>query len=228
MWGYSGGAIATVFAAELATQYATELSFAGAAIGGVVPNMTVVIHNINSSPFTGNIPAGLVGVTNQYEDASAFLLSSLKESGPYNRTGFFKVKEYTILESWAAFAGQDIFEYFVNGIGVMYAPVMLKVLRSNTVMGYHGTPQMPMFVHQGVRDKFSDISLTDALVERYCGIGVRVRYERNSVGGHIAEITNGPPRVQAWLAGVLEGTGEVEEGCDVRNVTVAIVDVPDF
>ena len=51
---------------------------------------------------------------------------------------------------------------------------------------------------------------------------------RNTVGGHLAEIANGPPRAQAWLQGVLEGTGgSVQEGCEVLDVAVSIVDFPD-
>ena len=47
MWGYSGGALATEWAAELQPTYAPELNFAGAAIGGLTPNITSVLDTIN-------------------------------------------------------------------------------------------------------------------------------------------------------------------------------------
>ncbi|KAJ6441539.1 secretory lipase [Purpureocillium lavendulum] len=42
MWGYSGGSVATNWAAELQPAYAPELKIAGAAVGGTVPNITNV------------------------------------------------------------------------------------------------------------------------------------------------------------------------------------------
>lgn len=58
MWGYSGGALASEWAAELAVQYAPELNFSGAALGGLTPNVTSVLLAIN-----GTIAAGLAPVS---------------------------------------------------------------------------------------------------------------------------------------------------------------------
>lgn len=230
MWGYSGGAVATEFAAELAVQYAPELTFSGAALGGVVPDGRLIFDAINRSPYAGDLPALLVGAMNQYPEAYAFLVGSLKESGPYNRTGFLAVERMTILQAFAYYAGQDVWEYFVQGREVVNAPVIKRVIERNIVMGYHGVPDMPLFVYQAVGDKFSHIRYTDGLVERYCGIGARIEFQRNSIGGHLAEIVNGAPRALEWLVGVFEGpVGDpLAEGCDIRTVAVNITDIPDF
>jgi len=55
MWGYSGGSVATEFAAELSVQYSPEMEFAGAVLGGVVPNITGVLDRVNGSPYVRNI-----------------------------------------------------------------------------------------------------------------------------------------------------------------------------
>lgn len=59
-WGYSGGALATEWAAELQVDYASELSFAGSAMGGLTPNVTSVLETINMK-----ISAGLAPVSCQ-------------------------------------------------------------------------------------------------------------------------------------------------------------------
>lgn len=59
-WGYSGGALATEWAAELQADYASELSFAGSAMGGLTPNVTSVLETINMK-----ISAGLAPVSCQ-------------------------------------------------------------------------------------------------------------------------------------------------------------------
>ena len=234
MWGYSGGSIATEWAAELAIQYAPELTFSGAAIGGVVPDVRFTdepdspFATINTSPYAGDVFAALIGLVNQYPDAYAHLVNSLKTSGPYNRTGFLAVERMSIVEAFAHYAGHNIWDYFVQGKEVVNNPVIKRVIERNGVMGYHGVPDMPLFVYQAVGDRFTPIRNTDELVARYCGIGARIEFQRNSVGGHLAEITNGVGRAVAWLGKVLEGGGGLLEGCDVRTVAVNITDIPDF
>lgn len=229
MWGYSGGSVATEFAAELSVQYAPELDFAGAVLGGVVPNITGVLDRVNGSPYVGNVFAFLVGSLNQHPEAYNFLVDSLKPEGPYNRTTFLAVKGMRIVEAFAFYAGQNVFDYFVQGRNIVNVSLLKKVWDSKSSMGYHGVPQMPMFVYQAVSDSFTPISNTDALVERFCRASATIRYERNTVGGHFAEITNGMPRALAWLATVLEGPGEGDplRGCDVRTVAVNITDISD-
>jgi hypothetical protein len=56
MWGYSGGALASEWAAELQVQYAPELNFSGAALGGLTPNVTSVLMAINKSYAAGLAP----------------------------------------------------------------------------------------------------------------------------------------------------------------------------
>lgn len=58
MWGYSGGALATDWAAELQADYASELSFSGAAMGGLTPNVTSVLLSINRKVSAGLAPVG--------------------------------------------------------------------------------------------------------------------------------------------------------------------------
>lgn len=55
-WGYSGGALATEWAAELQLDYAPELSFAGSAMGGLTPNVTTVLMAINAKISAGLAP----------------------------------------------------------------------------------------------------------------------------------------------------------------------------
>jgi len=67
MWGYSGGALASEWAAELQTKYAPEISFVGMAIGSVTPNVEIVFNTINKGLFAGQpglSAAGFLGLGN--------------------------------------------------------------------------------------------------------------------------------------------------------------------
>ncbi|KAI0452412.1 secretory lipase-domain-containing protein [Xylaria acuta] len=225
LWGYSGGSIASTFAAELQAAYAPELNFAGAAVGGIVPDLTEVF----SKPIGNNsaaIPAGLLGVTAQYPSAREFLISQLKTSGPYNATGFLRALNFTAPQSQAYFGFQNISEYFVNGLGGLYeAPELTRVFGDNEYEGYHGIPQMPLFVYKAIHDDSNGIATSDDLITHYCKVGANILYHRNTIGGHSDEFINGVPRAFEFLSAVLEGSYAQKyntTGCTWVDVTVNV------
>lgn len=225
MWGYSGGALASEWAAELQVQYAPELNFSGAAVGGLTPNVTSVMNKVNGTASAGLIPSGILGLSSQYPAAYDFLVQQLKTSGQFNKTGFLGAKNMSLDETIQYFADQDIFEYFMDGSSAFQEPVVQKVINSDGLMGYHGIPQMPIFAYKAIQDEVSNIGDTDALVEKYCAVGASILYQRNSVGGHGAEFVNGDARAFEWLSSALNGTLQ-QTGCLIQNVTVNITSIP--
>ena len=229
LWGYSGGSLASEWAAELQVQYAPELNFSGAALGGLLPNLTSVMASIMGTPYAGLIPSALLGLGSQYPQAYEFLLEKLKPAGPYNQTMFLSAKNMTLDEALEAFANQNIYEYFVDGNADLQMPIIQKVFDNDGFMGYHGVPQMPLFVYKAIADEFSKVEDTDALVNKYCTVGANILYQRNTVGGHIAEVTNGDAMAFEWLSSVLDGTYSTmfsSQGCTIQNVTVNITSSP--
>ncbi|KAH0832463.1 hypothetical protein AYO21_05147 [Fonsecaea monophora] len=223
MWGYSGGSIASEWATELQVQYAPELNFSGVALGGLVPNGTSILHTIDGTPAAGLIPSFLLGVVKQYPAAYQALTSNLRLSGPHNATGFLAVQNMSYLEAAVAFMNQSILaDYFVNGTAFLQQPVVQRVFNVDGLMGYHGVPQMPMFIYKAIQDEYSLISDTDTLVNRYCGAGANILYQRNRAGNHLDEETNGDERAFDWLEAALNGTLTMQPGCTVQNVTVNI------
>ena len=59
LWGYSGGAVASEFAAELQVRYAPELQFAGVAIGGLTPNISSIRDLVDGTLLAGLTPSWL-------------------------------------------------------------------------------------------------------------------------------------------------------------------------
>ena len=225
MYGYSGGALASEWAAELQVQYAPEMAFAGAALGGLTPNVTSVIESVNGGPSADLIVNGVLGLTSQAPAAQAYVLGQLKPGGPFNATGFLAARVQSTAMDDRQFYNQSIFDYFTSGPAVISNPVLQALVNRDGIMGYHGVPQMPVFAYKAVHDEISAIADTDALVARYCGVGANILYQRNSVGGHTAEALNGAQRLGAFLLAVLGGTYEARynaTGCTIQNVTVAL------
>jgi hypothetical protein len=81
VWGYSGGALASEFATELQQDYAPELGFVGAAMGGLTPNATSVRDTVEGTVTAGLIPLWLVGVTSQFPTVRKYVVSKLSPVG---------------------------------------------------------------------------------------------------------------------------------------------------
>ncbi|KIW97677.1 uncharacterized protein Z519_01261 [Cladophialophora bantiana CBS 173.52] len=223
MWGYSGGSIASEWAAELQVQYAPELNFSGVALGGLVPNGTSILHTIDGTPAAGLIPSFLVGAMKQYPAAYQYLVSNLKTSGPYNATGFLAVQNMSYLEAAVAFMNQSVLNnYFIDGTSLFQQPIIQRIFNIDGLMGYHGVPQMPMFIYKAMHDEYSHVGDTDSLVARYCEAGANILYQRNTAGNHLDEETNGDERAFDWLKAALNGSLMMHRGCTVQNVTVSI------
>ena len=218
MWGYSGGTIATEAAAELQVQYAPELHLAGAVLGGQVDDLSASFDLINKSPIAATMIAALLGVTTQYPEAAAYLRSRLI---PETANEFLGVRNMKVFDAVKHFMMKDVYRYFINGKEDLQEPVLQRVFNVEMKLGYHGVPAMPMFIYKAVKDQYCPIHLTDALVERYRGVGADITYERNVVGGHVAEIENGKQRAIDWLWRVFVGS-YFPSGGEVRDVEIKI------
>lgn len=225
LWGYSGGTIASENAAELQSTYAPDLNIVGAALGGTVANLSSVIPAVTGTRWAGLLPEVTLGLFSQYPEAMTYLHNHLKEAGPHNATEFLAAQNMSIAEAFAYYNGSDIFNYFTNGAAFYQAPLVQYILKRETYMGFRGIPLMPLFFYHAVHDEITHISNPQALVKRYCSAGADVLFERNTVGGHVAEETNGDARAMAWLEKVLSGD-MVGEGCVVKDVTLDVTDSP--
>ncbi|KAL5610604.1 hypothetical protein FOBRF1_006721 [Fusarium oxysporum] len=231
LWGYSGGALASEWASELAVQYAPDLQgkVLGAAIGGLTPNVTAVLDAISGKDSAGLAPSSILGLTSQYPDVRKYVVSQLKTHGKNNKTAFLAAVNYTLAEAGAAFADVDIFDFFKTGGKLFRDPRLLHVINRDGIMGYHGVPQWPIFAYQGIKDEISPIQNTDKLIERYCAVGANILYQRNTVGTHADNSFLNAPDAIDWLTTVLRGAYAQTyktEGCTIKNVTSNSTAIP--
>ncbi|KAJ4393962.1 hypothetical protein N0V93_003179 [Gnomoniopsis smithogilvyi] len=224
-WGYSGGALATEWAAELQADYASELSFAGSAMGGLTPNVTTVLETINLKISAGLAPPAIIGLLSQWPAAKEWLYSKLTTNtvGTYTAANFLAAENYTLSQAESSYEFQNIYKYFVDGLSDITDPTVSGVVDQDGVMGLHGVPLMPVYVYKTINDQISPIADTDALVASFCEQGANILYQRNTVGTHGTEEVYGDPAATLFLDAVLTGTyadAYTTTGCTVQNVTV--------
>ncbi|ORX96961.1 secretory lipase-domain-containing protein, partial [Clohesyomyces aquaticus] len=169
MYGYSGGSFATEWAAELQTQYAPELKFSGAGIGGAFPNIANTIQKLsNNEALSGHLRNAIVGIGNENLYAQTVAMSILNKSSwsEVNKTVLDPSSmPFTQLQS---FVGQ-----------VLQSPAISNILKRDGMMGYHGVPQMPLLVHRHDADQLSDTADTTKLVDEFCSVGANIYYHIN-------------------------------------------------
>ncbi|KAL4955922.1 secretory lipase-domain-containing protein [Aspergillus filifer] len=206
LWGYSGGSLASGFAAELQPEYAPELSIAGAALGGTVPEILPVIKATNKGVFTGLVPAGVQGLANEYPSAVQLIREGIV---PDKWAKFNKTQNLCLTGNIIEYLGEDIYSY-VNDPNLFENEVATELMDANK-MGQR-TPEIPLLIYKAVNDQISPIENTDDLYDTYCAGGADVEYVRDLLSEHALLTITGAPDAFMWLMDRLEGV-EVTKGC---------------
>ncbi|KAJ8060344.1 hypothetical protein OCU04_010677 [Sclerotinia nivalis] len=218
MWGYSGGSLASEWAAELQPSYAPELSFKGAALGGLVPNITSVLLSTNKSFFSGLIPAGIIGLTNAYPKFKEFVHEHVL---PSKASGFYKASTQCFSNNTSTYLNQDISSYLDQEITTFLTGYPKEILDMTGQMGVYGTPKMPIFLYKAIEDQVSVIEDTDAVFSKLCSQGANIEYVRDMLGDHTSESITGAGDAFLFLIDRFNGVA-VKSGCTSSNVLTTL------
>lgn len=215
LWGYSGGALASGWAAELQPSYAPELDIKGVAEGGLPVNPRHVLTGANGGPFAGIAMGGIVGVSHAYPELAQFMDTYLTDEG---KAAVAKAGSQCNSSNAATFAFKDLYKYFTIP-NPLDQPVPTQVL-DDVTMGKH-TPTAPLFVYHSINDELVPGKDTDAIVQKYCASGGRVTYQRDFLSEHIALVITGAPDALNWLTDRLSGR-PASNGCSTRTVVSSL------
>ncbi|GAB09862.1 putative lipase [Gordonia araii NBRC 100433] len=195
MTGYSGGAIATGWAAELHKTYAPELNVVGAAMGGVPADISDLLNNANNNLTSGLIMGGMIGVAREYPELERFMRAKMNPLGQ----ALVASKNPMCLTYHAAIAP------FINIKGLfnvpgdpMRHPTARKVL-DQLRMG-RTTPEFPMLINQAVMDEVVPVGQVDRTVRQYCSRpGAQIEYVRDHFSEHVTLAALSFPSSMVWL-----------------------------
>ena len=219
MWGYSGGAIATAWAASLQKAYAPELQIIAVASGGTPADVIGIAMNadtntVTNAGFFNLILSAIEGVNRSYPQTVTPILNakglaafeSLKDGcvgatsdGSATPTGH--LADYTTTS--------DPF----NSPGTLaVAPLITLPLAGNN-------PIVDTFVYHSQLDELIPIAGADAMVAAWCKGGSHVAYYRGASGDHVAFEATGGPLAIAYLESRLNSspTTVVPPGSAVCN-----------
>lgn len=222
VYGYSGGAFASQWAAQLQPAYAPALDIGVVAYGGLAVNATAALPTVNGGPSAGLVVLAFLGTTAQFPDARKILVDNLHTTGPYNATTFLSAAKLDVQTAQMLFQNQDISKYFVNGFSFLSEPAFVRAFYDDTLAGHADTPTIPLYVFHAVRDQISPIKDMDELVEKYCAAGASITYRRNTAGDHTSGGIAEGIRALNWLGGFFNGTQQPIHGCATEEVSAPL------
>ncbi|WP_157514228.1 lipase family protein [Nocardia concava] len=199
IFGYSGGARGSEFAAELAADYAPELNLRGVAAGGVTVDIASTARAIDGT-FSGPIAAAAaLGIGRAYPELS--MESYFPDAGFRNTVG-----NSCLLQLEAAYPMMRLSDHTVTpgGVSLLDIPQIAAVVGTLRA-GTYGTPSMPLYIYHAMNDETAPLPDTDALIGDYCARGVNVTYHRLPGVEHLTGNVAGSPAALEWIGQRLTG-----------------------
>ncbi|MEU7144874.1 lipase family protein [Nocardia sp. NPDC046473] len=218
MWGYSGGAIATSWAAELQPSYAPELRIKGVASGGIPSDTRELAKVNNGTLFAGLVFAAIIGVSREYPDLAQALASHVNPLGQ----AIIAIKKplCTNLTS-VVVPGMNYLGLFDHD--PFQDPVLNKVF-DDTSLG-KAVPTAPMFLYESVNDQITAPWRVDSLVDTYCrDPHASVNYHRDLVSEHLSLTVTGAASALLWLRDRLDGI-PAPGGCSTETQNTMLTDL---
>lgn len=211
--GYSGGAIATEWAAELAPSYAPDVNsrIIGSAMGGVLVDPAHNLHYVEGTPiWAGVMPMAIIGVARAFDiDLTPYLSANgakvyaeLQKASITNALGQYPGLKWTDLAKPEYPTPEDVPEYVhaANQLIMGTAP---------------GAPGHPLFIGQGAAGELEGtpgnkpgIGRGDGvmiagdvrtLARQYCSAGVKVEYHQYDLTSHVTSAIPWLGEAVPWL-----------------------------
>jgi hypothetical protein len=187
LWGYSGGAQATLSAAEQHPCYAPELNIVGAAAGGLPVDITTTsgrFEDAYDGSLLSGIPLGaIIGISREFPDVE--LLGALT---PQGRTMVAAAAEMSAQQLFMSFPFLHCGHYLT--VPSVFDIPGLRAAFEASRLG-QGTPTTALYLYHGVHEQNLAIGDADKFVEAYRSAGASVTYRRLRFGEHIIVAATG-------------------------------------
>jgi alpha-beta hydrolase superfamily lysophospholipase len=195
LWGYSGGGLASAWAAEMCGDYAPELDIVGAVLGSPVGDLGNTFRRLNGKLFAG-LPAMVVAaLVHVYPDLDRVIREHTNEEG---RALLDSLEKMTTAEAVIRMAGKNMGDYLDEPLeDILSTPEVSHVFQSIKLGAAVPTP--PVLIVQAVHDYLIDVNDIDELADAYSAGGADVSYHRDAFNEHMVLHPLSAPMTLRWL-----------------------------
>lgn len=195
LWGYSGGGLASAWAAEVHADYAGEINIVGAVLGSPVGNLGNTFHRLNGSNFAA-LPALVVSaLAKSYPGLNKVIEEHATTEG---REVLRRLERMTTLQAVVRMFRTDMDSLVHPPLAeVLQTPEVQEVFEAIRLGGTVPTP--PVLIVQAVHDSIIAVSDIDDLAALYSLGGAQVTYHRDMFSEHMLLHPMSAPMTLRWL-----------------------------
>lgn len=198
LWGYSGGAFASLWAGELSADYAPDIRLAGIAAGGVPANLMATAEHIDGGMFAGIYFQAAIGLSRAYPEIDMQNLLNRQGKTLFKRLSHACLGQELALVRDPLFSGLSFAHMadYVTVDDLLDVPAVRRVVHANR-LGQQPI-KSPTYYYQAWFDQLTPRDQTRTLVRRYCRSDTRVRFDW-AVGDHLSAAATHAGDALAWL-----------------------------
>jgi hypothetical protein len=195
LWGYSGGGLATGWAAEMCESYAPELNVVGAVLGSPVGDLGHTFQRLNGTMFSG-LPALVVAaLADIYPGLNRVIAEHATREG---RKLLDRLHRMTTVEAVLRLIGTDMEDLVDLPLEQILAMSEVSEVFDDIKLGT-AAPRPPVLIVQAVHDEIISVDDIDALADTYITGGADVTYHRDMFCDHLLLHPMSAPMALRWL-----------------------------
>jgi alpha-beta hydrolase superfamily lysophospholipase len=195
LWGYSGGGLATAWAAELCADYAPELDIVGAVLGSPVGDLGRTFRRLNGGVLAGLPAMVIAALTHIYPDLDRVIKEHASEEG---RALLQRLEGMTTVGAVIRMAKKDVGIYLDRPLEEILTMPEVQYVFDSIRLGAK-VPTPPVLIVQAVHDYLIDVEDIDRLADAYMAGGAAVTYHRDAFNEHLLLHPLSAPMALRWL-----------------------------
>jgi alpha-beta hydrolase superfamily lysophospholipase len=201
LWGYSGGGLATAWAAEMSGSYAPELNIVGAVLGSPVADLGHAFRRLNGSFYSG-LPAMVVAaLSHVYPELDRIIQKHATDEG---KAMLLRVENMTTAHAVLRLIGMDMGKLVDRPLNEILDMPEVKGVFDSIKLGT-AVPTPPVLIVQAVHDRIVSVDDIDELTHIYKSGGASVTYHRDMFSEHMLLHPFSAPMTLRWLTDRFNG-----------------------
>ncbi|PXX09930.1 lipase family protein [Mycolicibacterium moriokaense] len=201
LWGYSGGGLASAWAAEMSGSYAPDLNVVGAVLGSPVGDLGHTFRRLNGTVMSG-LPALVVAaLADIYPELNKIIQ---EHATPEGKDLLKRLHNMTTAEAVIRMVKKDMDDMLDVPLEQVLNTPEVKHVFDDIKLGA-AVPTPPVLIVQAVYDQLISVGDIDELADTYSAGGADVTYHRDMFSEHLLLHPLSAPMTLRWLADRFNG-----------------------
>ncbi|HVQ50546.1 MAG TPA: lipase family protein [Mycobacterium sp.] len=201
LWGYSGGGLASAWAAEMSGSYAPDLNVVGAVLGSPVGDLGHTFRRLNGTVMSG-LPALVVAaLADIYPDLNKIIQ---EHATPEGKDLLKRLHNMTTAEAVIRLVNKDMDDMVDVPLEQILNTPEVKHVFDDIKLGA-AVPTPPVLIVQAVYDQLISVGDIDELAATYSAAGANVTYHRDMFSEHLLLHPMSAPMALRWLTDRFNG-----------------------